>query len=54
MEFTGDPQTTLTGLLNKMIELGASDLHLRVDSPPQVRIHGQMVPLEGFVSDDAG
>ncbi len=48
MDFTGDPQNTLTDLLNKMIEMGGSDLHLRVDSPPQVRIHGQMVPLEGF------
>jgi twitching motility protein PilT len=48
MSITGDPKTSLTGLLNKTIEIGGSDLHLRVDSPPQVRIHGQMVPLEGF------
>jgi twitching motility protein PilT len=31
-----------------MVEMGGSDLHIRVDSPPQVRIHGQMVPLEGY------
>ncbi len=42
------PQATLIGLLNKTIELGGSDLHIRVDSPPQIRVHGQMLPLEGF------
>jgi len=47
MILTGDPKDELLVLLNKMVELGASDLHLRVDSPPQVRLHGQMVPLEG-------
>ena len=48
MDVSANPQATLTSLLNKMIEIGGSDLHLRVDSPPQVRVHGQMVPLEGF------
>ena len=47
MILAGDPKDELLVLLNKMVELGASDLHLRVDSPPQVRLHGQMVPLEG-------
>ena len=37
----------LTGLLTKTLQLGGSDLHLRVDSPPQVRIHGKLQPLEG-------
>jgi len=56
MSINGDPKASLTGLLNKTIELGGSDLHLRVDSPPQVRIHGQMVPLDGYAplsADDA-
>ena len=48
MSFTGNPQDALFVLLNKLIKLGGSDLHLRVGSPPQVRIHGQMMPLEGF------
>jgi twitching motility protein PilT len=30
--------------------LGASDLHLRVDSPPQVRIHGKLQPLDGLAA----
>ena len=42
-----DPRTILTQLLAKTIELGGSDLHLRVDSPPQVRINGKLQPLEG-------
>ncbi|MEP6787978.1 MAG: ATPase, T2SS/T4P/T4SS family, partial [Acidobacteriota bacterium] len=50
MSFNGDPRTALTGLLNRMIEMGGSDLHLRVDSPPQVRLHGQMVVLDDFES----
>ena len=40
----------LTELLSKMIEIGASDLHLRVDSPPQVRVHGKLHPLEGHAA----
>lgn len=48
MSFIGDPHTELVRLLNKTIELGASDLHLRVDSPPQIRLHGQLMPLEGM------
>src|SRR6478672_7966527 len=41
-------RAALAGLLSKTIELGGSDLHLRVDSPPQVRIHGKLRPLEGL------
>src|SRR5580765_8605871 len=48
MSFTDDPRTTLVGLLTKTIDISGSDLHLRVDSPPQIRLHGQMTPLEGF------
>ena len=46
MTLTGDPRTVLIDLLKKTIELGASDLHLRVDSPPQVRLHGLLTPLD--------
>ncbi len=47
MSFSGDPKGTLFGLLNQLVELGGSDLHLRVGCPPQIRIHGQMMPLDG-------
>lgn len=43
-----EKKITLFELLDKMTELGGSDLHLRVDSPPQVRLHGQLQPLEGY------
>jgi twitching motility protein PilT len=48
MSINGDPQAALKDLLEKTIDLGGSDLHIRVDSPPQIRIHGLMTPLEGF------
>ena len=32
-------------LLRLMVEKGASDLHITVGSPPQVRIDGLLVPL---------
>ncbi len=35
----------LTELLNEMINKGASDLHLTVGSPPQIRIDGKLTPL---------
>jgi twitching motility protein PilT len=41
-------RTALSELLRKTIELKASDLHLRVDSPPQVRVHGLLQPLAGY------
>src|SRR4051794_5230236 len=33
--------------LNRLVALGGSDLHLKVPSPPMVRIDGQLLPLEG-------
>jgi twitching motility protein PilT len=56
MSINGNARDVLTELLKKTIELGASDLHLRVDSPPQVRIHGKLRPLDGYAvlgPDDA-
>jgi twitching motility protein PilT len=38
----------LSELLEKLKELEGSDLHLRVNSPPQVRVHGLLRPLEGY------
>jgi twitching motility protein PilT len=34
-------------LLRKMIEKGASDLHLLVGRPPLLRLRGELVPIEG-------
>ncbi len=43
-----ESQLTLPDLLRKMTDLGGSDLHLTTNSPPQVRVHGHLAPLEGF------
>jgi len=56
MSIKGNARDVLTELLKKTIDLGGSDLHLRVDCPPQVRIHGKLGPLEGYPilgTDDA-
>jgi twitching motility protein PilT len=37
---------TLSELLKKMIELGGSDLHLSTNSPPRIRVHGHLRPLD--------
>ncbi len=37
---------TLQQLLKTMVEQGASDLHVTTNSPPQIRIDGQLVPLQ--------
>ena len=35
-------------MLRVMVEKGASDLHLRVPSPPTIRVDGHLMPLDGF------
>ena len=37
---------TLSDLLKKMLELAGSDLHISTNSPPQVRVHGHLQPLD--------
>ncbi len=37
---------TLSELLKKMIEMGGSDLHLSTNSPPRIRVHGKLKPIE--------
>src|ERR1051326_3670874 len=39
-------QTTLSDLLKKMLELNGSDLHISTNTPPQVRVHGHLQPLD--------
>ncbi|MEW6127293.1 MAG: type IV pilus twitching motility protein PilT [Acidobacteriota bacterium] len=36
----------LSELLRKMIEMGGSDLHITTSSPPMVRVHGHLRPLD--------
>ncbi len=36
----------MSDLLDLVVEEGASDLHLAVNSPPVLRVHGDLVPLE--------
>jgi twitching motility protein PilT len=38
---------TLPELLKKTVELEGSDLHLTINTPPQVRVHGHLQRLEG-------
>ncbi len=37
---------TLTQLLKTMVEQSGTDLHVTTNSPPQVRIHGKLIPLK--------
>src|SRR5437764_4844442 len=37
---------TLSDLLKKMLEMNGSDLHITTNSPPQIRVHGHLHPLD--------
>src|SRR5512143_3888120 len=37
---------TLSDLLKKLLEMNGSDLHITTNSPPQVRVHGHLQPLD--------
>src|SRR6185503_6620644 len=37
---------TLPELLQTLVENNGSDLHITTDSPPQIRVHGHMKPLD--------
>ncbi|MGH9669807.1 MAG: type IV pilus twitching motility protein PilT [Terriglobales bacterium] len=37
---------TLSDLLKKMLEMSGSDLHITTNSPPQIRVHGHLTPLD--------
>jgi twitching motility protein PilT len=39
----------INDLLKKMVEKNASDLHIRVGSPPMFRISGKLAPVEGWL-----
>ncbi len=40
---------TLPELLQKVVELEGSDLHITTDTPPQIRVHGHLERVEGTV-----
>jgi twitching motility protein PilT len=44
----GNENLTLTELLKRMSEMRGSDLHLSLNSPPQVRVDGHLRPLTEF------
>src|ERR1051325_320587 len=37
---------TLSDLLKKMLDMSGSDLHITTNSPPKVRVHGHLQPLD--------
>jgi twitching motility protein PilT len=39
-------QVTLSDLLKKLLEMSGSDLHITTNSPPQIRVHGALQPLD--------
>ena len=41
-----DMALSLSDLLKRMLEMSGSDLHITTNSPPQVRVHGHLVPLD--------
>ena len=41
----GCAMPSMDAFLREMIERKASDLHLTTDSPPVIRLHGELVPL---------
>jgi twitching motility protein PilT len=45
---SADPGTAMDQLLNFMLDRKASDLHLSSDTPPIIRVDGDMTPIEGY------
>ena len=42
------PQVSLSELLHRLSELGGSDLHVTTGTPPLVRVHGEIRPMDGY------
>jgi twitching motility protein PilT len=40
------PIPTLSELLKRMVDSGGSDLHITTNSPPRIRLHGELKPCE--------
>jgi len=41
------PVPSLSDLLKRMVDMGGSDLHITTNSPPRIRVHGELRPVEG-------
>ena len=37
---------SLSDLLKRLLDMGGSDLHITTNSPPQIRVHGSLTPLD--------
>ena len=37
---------SLSELLKRMVDIGGSDLHVTTNSPPRIRVHGELKPLD--------
>src|SRR5207245_3126879 len=48
MDMENPPQVSLSELLHRLSELGGSDLHVTTGTPPLVRVHGTIRPLDGY------
>ena len=40
---------TMNDLLAATIEYGASDLHVRANMPPELRVHGELQPISSAI-----
>lgn len=44
----GEAGYHINELLELLIDVGGSDLHLTAGSPPQIRLHGELRPVDGY------
>ena len=44
-------EITVNDLLGATIEYGASDLHIRANMPPELRVHGELQPISDEILD---
>lgn len=47
-ETVGTQEIDLDGLLKELLKYSGSDLHMSVDSPPMIRVHGEIRPIPNF------
>ena len=47
-QYDKEPDVKLHELLKKLIDLDGSDLHVTTGTPPQVRVDGELRPLDGY------
>ncbi len=42
------PVPSLPEMLKKLVDMGGSDLHVTINTPPRVRVNGELKPLDGM------